>query len=198
MHSYSEAKAAPRARRSWPAGPATGRAIPLSVALPIHTVTALRLTLLVESAEARAALTLALFRAAWADDEDINDPAVLEHVRRPPTCRPACLAGSASPRSKRRCVATPPRPRPGASLACPASWCPDRRARRSFFFGQDRLPFVQGCLARSAGSALVANGEDAGAWLACRLPTCCRASTSCSSTAATRRGRTLNPDASLV
>lgn len=113
---------------------------------PIHTVTALRLTLLVESAEARAALTLALFRAAWADDEDINDPAVLEHVLQA-TDLPTSLLGRVSePEVKEALRRNTAEAEALGVFGVPSFLVPRPQGPPQLFFGQDRLPFVQAAL----------------------------------------------------
>ena len=109
--------------------------------------TALRLTPARRIAEARAALTLALFRAAWADDEDINDPAVLEHVLQA-TDLPTSLLGRVSePEVKEALRRNTAEAEASGVFGVPSFLVlPRPQGPPQLFFGQDRLPFVQAAL----------------------------------------------------
>ena len=87
-----------------------------------------------------------MFRAAWADDEDINDPAVLEHVLQA-TDLPTSLLGRVSePEVKEALPSQHRRGRGPGRLWRPSFLVPRPQGPPQLFFGQDRLPFVQAAL----------------------------------------------------
>lgn len=115
---------------------------------PLTTVTALRLALC--AGEHIATLSRALFRAAWVSDEDLEDPAVLERA----------LVGVGLPTSLLEHVSTPSvkgqlrnnteeAERLGV-FGVPTFRVEQHHGPPLFFFGQDRLLFVEKALHGSA------------------------------------------------
>lgn len=113
---------------------------------PIQTVTALRLALLAAPGDERARLSLALFRACWADDEDINDPTVLERVLNGVGLDAALLSRVSEPAIKEALRHNTAEAEALGVFGVPSFVVPGRDAAPQIFFGQDRLPFVAAAL----------------------------------------------------
>lgn len=113
---------------------------------PIQTVTALRLVLLAAPGDERERLTLALFRAGWAADEDLNDPAVLERVLTEVGLPPALLQRVNEPEVKESLRRNTAEAEALGLFGVPSFVVPQHDGSSQIFFGQDRLPFVAAAL----------------------------------------------------
>jgi 2-hydroxychromene-2-carboxylate isomerase len=113
---------------------------------PIQTVTALRLALLAAPGDERARLSLALFRACWAQDDDINDPAVLARVLGEVGLSPGLLDRVQEPAVKEQLRANTAEAEALGIFGVPSFLVPSCQGPPQLFFGQDRLPFVQAAL----------------------------------------------------
>ena len=107
---------------------------------PLRTVDALRLTLLVPDAE-RAPLVHRLMRAAWVDDEDVADRAVLARAAADVGLDPALVARTSEPAVKE---ALKRATEEAIAVGCPGAPC--FVVGGELYWGQDRLDFVRAAL----------------------------------------------------
>lgn len=114
---------------------------------PVQTVTALRLALLAGDgdSEERARLSLALFRCCWAQDEDINEPAVLTRVLQEVGLPVELLARCSEPEVKAALHKNTAEAEALGVFGVP-SFLVSQPALDALFFGQDRLHFVEAAL----------------------------------------------------
>jgi 2-hydroxychromene-2-carboxylate isomerase len=107
---------------------------------PLRTVDALRLTLLAPE-RARGTLIAALMRAAWVDDEDPSDPAVLGRAAEAAQLSPSLVDRVGEPAVKE---ALRERTEEAAQRGVPGA--PTFFVDDLMFWGQDRLGFVERAL----------------------------------------------------
>lgn len=109
---------------------------------PMNTVSALRMTLQVEG-EARAAFAKALFRAYWADDRDLHDPAVLVALAGEQGLDGAALlAGCERPEVKAMLRETTSKAEAVGCCGAPSFLVSTEGKPDMLFWGQDRLVLV--------------------------------------------------------
>jgi 2-hydroxychromene-2-carboxylate isomerase len=111
---------------------------------PMNTVTALRMTLQVED---RAKLALALFKAYWAEDRDINDPTELTKIASSAGFDGQRLVDGANDPAVKDLL----RAQTEASVAAGVCGAPsyvvdDGENPPMLFWGQDRMPLVRRAL----------------------------------------------------
>ena len=108
---------------------------------PMRTVLPLRLVLAVDEAQ-HAPLMHAIFRAYWAEDRDISDPAVLSSLLAASNIDASALDRAQSdPAPKQALVDATDR-----ALAAGVCGAPSFLVRTHLFWGQDRLDFVRAAL----------------------------------------------------
>lgn len=114
---------------------------------PVQTVTALRLALLSGEgeSEARAKLSLALFRCVWAQDEDVNDPATLTRVLAEVGLPVELLARCSESAVKEELRKNTAEAEALGVFGVP-SFLVAQPGGEQLFFGQDRLHFVEAAL----------------------------------------------------
>ncbi|HJL15980.1 MAG TPA: 2-hydroxychromene-2-carboxylate isomerase [Sandaracinaceae bacterium LLY-WYZ-13_1] len=113
---------------AWPSG------------FPLRTVDALRLTLLAPAA-GRSALIHRIMRAAWVDDEDVADRAVLARCAVDADLDPALVERVGDPETKARLRAATDE---ALEAGCPGAPC--FVVDGHLYWGQDRLDFVRRAL----------------------------------------------------
>ncbi len=114
---------------------------------PMNTVTALRAYLAL-SGPSRDAFRERTFRAYWADDRDISDPATLRELLTDAGADPdAVLARIASPEIKQQLIDAT-RSAADAGVFGAPTWVVDGR---ELFWGQDRIPLIERALLQSSG-----------------------------------------------
>jgi 2-hydroxychromene-2-carboxylate isomerase len=106
---------------------------------PLRTVLPLRVVLL--AGDRAAALTRALFHAAWADDSDISDPAVVQRICEQAGADPELVRRAEEPEAKELLKQTTDEA--AARGLCGA---PSFVVGESVFWGQDRLLFAEKAL----------------------------------------------------
>lgn len=141
--------AMPEAKRRYIAGEMTRWArwwgIPFRMAsrFPMRTVTALRMILL--AGDRAAALTRRLFAAAWVDDLDIADDAVLRRLAEETGADPAIVDATRAPEAKQALVASTAEAQAAGVFGVPTCVVHDP-AGPVAFWGQDRLDLVAAAL----------------------------------------------------
>lgn len=106
---------------------------------PVNAMKAHRLLLAVDDPAKRWALTKRLFRAFWADDRDLTDPAVLgELAAAEGLDAPALLAATETQAIKDRLRANT-----DSAIERGAFGAPSFFVNGEYFIGNDRLPFVE-------------------------------------------------------
>lgn len=103
---------------------------------PLRTVSALRLTLVADSPPA---LIHRLMRAAWADDEDVNDPEVLRRCLEECELDPGLV--ERIPEGKQALIEAT-----DAAVAAGCPGAPSFVVGDELYWGQDRLHFVKAAL----------------------------------------------------
>jgi 2-hydroxychromene-2-carboxylate isomerase len=111
---------------------------------PVHTVSALRLVLL--AGDACEALSLAIFRACWAQDLDISDEAVLAQILESCGLSPSLLDRLREPEVKERLRQNTAEAETLGVFGVPTCAVQTRNQGMQLFFGQDRLLFVEKAL----------------------------------------------------
>lgn len=114
---------------------------------PVQTVTALRLALLAGDgqSQARAKLSLALFRCCWAQDEDLTDPALLTRVLGEVGLPVELLARCNDPAVKEELRQNTAEAEALGIFGVP-SFLVAQPGGAQLYFGQDRLHFVEAAL----------------------------------------------------
>jgi 2-hydroxychromene-2-carboxylate isomerase len=107
---------------------------------PLRTVDALRLTMLAPP-ERTSALVHRLMRAAWVDDEDLADRAVLARAARDAGVDEALLSRTSEPEVKQALVRATDE---AIAAGCPGAPC--FVVDGELYWGQDRLHFVRAAL----------------------------------------------------
>jgi 2-hydroxychromene-2-carboxylate isomerase len=114
---------------------------------PQRTTTAQRLVLLLADQPAlQHALALALARAMWAEDRDLEDEQVLREVLHACHAPESLLAASQSPQAKSALIAATAAAADAGVFGVPTCIVQDHDGPRRFW-GQDRLVFVERALA---------------------------------------------------
>jgi len=111
---------------------------------PMSTVTALRLALL--AGDRIASLSQALFRAYWVEDEDLEDPAVLEHALACADLPRSLLDKVADPAVKEQLRHNTEEAERLGVFGVPTFRVAQHTGPPLTFFGQDRLFFVEKAL----------------------------------------------------
>ena len=111
---------------------------------PLRTVTALRLTLLAP-ADQQEALIARIFRAAWVEDQDVGDAAVLAALCRDAGVDPALVARTGEPAVKQLLVDATAAARDAGVFGAPTAVVDDPGGPL-LFWGQDRLDLVAAAL----------------------------------------------------
>jgi 2-hydroxychromene-2-carboxylate isomerase len=111
---------------------------------PMTTVTALRLALL--AGDRIAPLSQALFRAYWAQDEDLADPSVLSRALTSVDLPATLLDRVAEPAVKERLRQNNDEAERGGVFGVPSFQVAQKSGPPLLFFGQDRLLFVEKAL----------------------------------------------------
>mgnify|MGYP000970549405 CR=1 FL=1 len=118
---------------------------------PMSTVTAQRLLICAKSHERIGALTLALFRAYWADDQDLADPAVLEAALRAVGLPESLLEEAVSPAIKEQLHKYTDEAQALGVFGVPTFVVEKKAGPPALIFGQDRLLFVEKALLGTLG-----------------------------------------------
>ena len=113
---------------------------------PMNTVTALRLSLLAE--DKIAALTHALFRLYWAEDQDLGDVQVLERALVEAGLPTSLLDRVGEPEVKAKLLANTKQAEEWGCFGVPSFRVAQHHGQPELFFGQDRLLFVEKALRR--------------------------------------------------
>jgi 2-hydroxychromene-2-carboxylate isomerase len=120
---------------------------------PMSTVTAQRLLICAKSRDRISALTLALFRAYWADDQDLADPAVLEAALRSVGLPASLLEEAVSAPIKEQLHKYTDEAQALGVFGVPTFVVEKQAGPPALIFGQDRLLFVEKALMGSLDAA---------------------------------------------
>lgn len=110
---------------------------------PMNTVTALRMTLQVED---RKKLALAIFKAYWADDRDINDKDELVAIANAAGFDGPALLDGASEQGVKDLLRDHTDAAVSAGVCGAPSYLVDDGDAQMLFWGQDRMPLVKRAL----------------------------------------------------
>lgn len=138
LHSFNEAKRRHQTLELYRWAEHWGVPFRFTTHFPLRTVDALRLTLLAPE-ERRPALVHRLMRAAWVDDEDVRDPAVLARCAADAGVDEGLAARTAEAREGLRAATEA-----ALRLGCPGAPC--FVVGEHLYWGQDRLHFVKSAL----------------------------------------------------
>jgi len=120
---------------------------------PMSTVTAQRLLICAKSRDRIGPLSLALFRAYWADDQDLADPAVLEAALRAVGLPESLLEETVSPAAKEQLHKNTDEAQGLGVFGVPTFVVEQKAGPPALIFGQDRLLFVEKALLGTLESA---------------------------------------------
>ncbi len=112
---------------------------------PIRSVTALRLVLL--AGDRQIPLIHALFRAAWVDDQNLEDEEVLRQILRNQGLDPEIVARTSEHTIKQQLIDCTQHAVDQGIFGAP-SFVVTRAGQRELYWGQDRLPLLFESLAR--------------------------------------------------
>lgn len=147
---------------------------------PRKTVNALRLLYCVKDQEKRRALTDRLFQAYWVEGRDVNDNAVLLQIAR--ECGVEGLGEEcfADVEARRELEKSTEDAIQRGAFGVPGFWIPDamwtgvdgEEKKGRFFWGQDRMHFVEATLNALSSSASAGKGWSSVASLKSLMPRC--------------------------
>jgi 2-hydroxychromene-2-carboxylate isomerase len=111
---------------------------------PMRTVKALRLALLAEAS--MAPLSMALFRALWVDDRDLDDDTTLVEILRSQGLSPSLLGRTQEPAVKERLAENTAEAVRAGVFGAP-TFVLRRAGKEELYWGQDRLGLLEAALA---------------------------------------------------